>query len=212
MTDAAVAPHPPSAVEDAAALTLATTLAAALLPVFQAALPSTAAMDADHVTAHALLDMGRAVREGSAPAPQLVPPPPTLPARVDAPTGEAEFMVKRRITCVTYLRRLHVTSDMVGKRGGGREKKRGGAKIVFNTPPFSRLQAAKLLPDMKTHVPLHAMRNMPNSRFFKRGLAIVDPYGRPHEVRREREAEKKGRLIAFSLSQLRVAHAAPLAS
>ena len=47
---------------------------------------------------------------------------------------------------------------------------------------FHSLQAAHLLPDMKTHIPLHAMRNMPNSKFFKRVIVVVDAHGRPHEV------------------------------
>lgn len=44
---------------------------------------------------------------------------------------------------------------------------------------------------MKGHVPFNAMRSMPNSRFFKRSMCLLDVYGRQHEVR-ERERELGG--------------------
>lgn len=109
---------PPVAAAPGDDVVLTTCLAAALLPFFQQALPvASDALMSERDTALALLDMGRALRTRQ---PEPAPPPVLAPHQLQ-PKGDPEFTVKRPITCATYLRRLHVTSEMVRGREGQRE-------------------------------------------------------------------------------------------
>ena len=92
---------------------LATGLAAALLPYIQDACQPPLASSIDHDTAHTLLSMGKAVNSVVAAQPS---PLASLPQHIDVPAGAPAFSTRRHVSCVTYLRRLHVTSEMV--RGG----------------------------------------------------------------------------------------------
>lgn len=85
---------------------LTTALAAALLPHFQVALTTTAA---DTEAARALELMKR-----SAIAPVMKPSSPPFKVAPPLPPGAMpRFTIRRVISCATYLRRLHVTGEMV---------------------------------------------------------------------------------------------------
>jgi hypothetical protein len=91
-------------------MALTKALAAALLPHFQAALASSAE---DNEAALALESMKRCVK-----APVMRPPQPLLVAPSLPPGAVPRYTIRRVITCATYLRRLHVTGEMV-RRGEG---------------------------------------------------------------------------------------------
>ena len=106
---------------------LAAVLAAALLPHFAAAVAGEAGQAVDVAdTAKALLSFAAAagVGEGGGggAAPSARAPMPATAAGAVAPrTGAPAYSVRRVITCATYLRRAHVTGEMVrGGRGGGK--------------------------------------------------------------------------------------------
>lgn len=88
-------------------LALATALAADLLPQFQAALTATAA---DNEAAHALELMKRSVT-----APVVMPSPLSLLSPLPSQSDVPSYTTRRIITCATYLRRLHVTREMVSR-------------------------------------------------------------------------------------------------
>lgn len=94
-------------------LALTTALATALLPHFKAALMAAAA---DNEAAHALESMKRAVS-----GPVVMPPSPLKVVPPLPPGAVPHYTVRRTITCATYMRRLHVTGEMV--RGGGKRQR-----------------------------------------------------------------------------------------
>ena len=100
-----LAAAPPSQAD--ADLALTTALAAALLPHFQAALASTAE---DNDAALALESMKRSVK-----LPVVMPSPPLEVAPPLPPGAVPRYTIRRVITCATYLRRLHVTGEMVSE-------------------------------------------------------------------------------------------------
>ena len=114
MTDVPANPPPPPhfPLNDTS---LATGLAAALLPYLQNACQPSLPSSVDHDTAHTLLSIGKTVRTGDVIAVQPSPLA-SLPPHIDVPAGAPAFSTRRHISCVTYLKRLHVTSEMV--RGG----------------------------------------------------------------------------------------------
>jgi len=101
-----LAAAPPSQAD--ADLALTTALAAALLPHFQAALVSTAE---DNEAAIALESMKRSVK-----LPVVVPSLSLVVATPLSPGAVPRYTIRRVITCATYLRRLHVTGEMVRRK------------------------------------------------------------------------------------------------
>ena len=162
-------------------LALTSALAAALLPHFQVALTTTAA---DTEAALALELMKRSasvpVLKRLAATPVSKPSSPPLQVAPPLPPGAVpRYSIRRDITCATYLRRLHVTGEMVRRRGRRVWESRGQAFFLML---ISLHQAANLLPDMNLHVPLSAMRHQSNQSFFKRGIDLVDSHGSVHKL------------------------------
>ncbi|MCX8521053.1 MAG: hypothetical protein ORN28_05885, partial [Rhodoferax sp.] len=79
-------------------------LAAALLPHFKATLHQN---DPESEAVLALESLKRALTR------PVLPPPPLVAHPLPPPTTQPLCTVSRVITCTTYLRRLHVTAEMV---------------------------------------------------------------------------------------------------
>lgn len=154
---------------------LTSALAVALLPHFQVALTTTAA---DNEAALALQLMKR-----SAIAPVVKPssPPPKMASPLP-PGAVPRYTIRRVISCVTYLRRLHVTGEMVRKEDRGGERAENETSLTYLRSVLFIQQAAKLLPDMNLHVPPIAMRHQSNQSFFKRGINLIDSNGCVHKL------------------------------
>lgn len=127
-------------------LALTSALAAALLPHFQVALTTTAA-DTEAALALELMKRSASVPvvKRLAATPVSKPSSPPLQVAPPLPPGAVpRYTIRRDITCATYLRRLHVTGEMVRMRGRRVWESRG-ASIFFNAyfPPSGRQPAAR---------------------------------------------------------------------